>query len=203
MLSVGLPQLPNGEEHRSASHASIYLSASTSRKDIKHLDSLRFIRRSPRGQRQFLCASPAAVTPLISQLTSMANVQTSQAFYALTLEPSSAPTAACTCNVIPGLKAQDQQIFEARGQHLLLHRITENEDKTEVKVVTVIDQDVFGIVRGVGAFRIPGTSTGESESDVKGSSRHARVVCWSCAPSLRSMHQQMDGNRAHLASTSE
>ena len=92
----------------------------------------------------------------------MANTQSSQAFYALTLEASSAPTASCTCNVIPGLKQQDQQIFEARGQRLLLHRITENEDRTDVKVTTVCDQDAFGIIRGVSAFRIPGTATGKS-----------------------------------------
>ncbi|KAK5163433.1 pre-mRNA-splicing factor rse1 [Saxophila tyrrhenica] len=89
----------------------------------------------------------------------MANTQSSQAFYSLTLEASSAPTAACTCNVIPGLKLQDQQIFEARGQRLYLHRIIENSDRTEVQVSTFLDQDVFGIVRGVSAFRIPGTST--------------------------------------------
>lgn len=91
----------------------------------------------------------------------MANIQSSQAFYALTLEAPSAPTASVTCNVIPGLKQQDQQIFEARGQRLLLHRITENEDRTEVKVTTVCEQDAFGIIRGVSAFRIPGTATGK------------------------------------------
>jgi len=89
----------------------------------------------------------------------MANVTQSQAFYSLTLEPSSAPTAAVTCNAIPGLKNQDQQIFEARGQRIYLHRIIENEDRTEVKVSTVLDQDVFGIIRGVTSFRIPGTPT--------------------------------------------
>ena len=92
----------------------------------------------------------------------MANIQQTQAFYSLTLEPSSAATAACTCNVIPGLKQQDQQIFEARGQRLYLHRIVENEDRTEVKVSTFLEQDVFGIVRGVSSFRIPGTPTGKS-----------------------------------------
>jgi splicing factor 3B subunit 3 len=92
----------------------------------------------------------------------MANTQSSQAFYSLTIEPSTAATAACVCNVIPGAKQQDQQIFEARGQRLYLHRILENADRTEVKVSTFLDQDVFGIVRGVSAFRIPGTSTGES-----------------------------------------
>ncbi|KAK5122599.1 hypothetical protein LTR85_003862 [Meristemomyces frigidus] len=89
----------------------------------------------------------------------MANIQQTQAFYSLTLEPSSAPTAAVTCNAIPGLKNQDQQIFEARGQRIYLHRILENGDRTEVKVSTVLDQDVFGIIRGVTAFRIPGTPT--------------------------------------------
>jgi splicing factor 3B subunit 3 len=91
----------------------------------------------------------------------MANIQQTQSFYSLTLQPSSAPTAACTCNVIPGLKQQDQQIFEARGQTILLHRILENEDRTEVKLSTFLEQDVFGIVRGVSAFRIPGTASGE------------------------------------------
>lgn len=91
----------------------------------------------------------------------MANIQSSQAFYSLTLEAPSAPTASCTCNVIPGLKQQDQQIFEARGQRLLLHRINESDDRSEVKVTTVCEQDAFGIIRGVSAFRIPGTATGK------------------------------------------
>lgn len=91
----------------------------------------------------------------------MANVNQSQAFYALTLEQPSAPAAAVLCNAIPGLKAGDQQIFEARGQHVLLHRIVQSADGGDRKVVTVCDQDVFGIVRGVAAFRIPGTSTGQ------------------------------------------
>ncbi|KAK5138497.1 hypothetical protein LTR08_000083 [Meristemomyces frigidus] len=89
----------------------------------------------------------------------MANIQQTQAFYSLTLEPASAPTAAVVCNAIPGLKAQDQQIFEARGQRIYLHRILENGDRTQVTVSTVLEQDVFGIVRGVSAFRIPGTPT--------------------------------------------
>ena len=91
----------------------------------------------------------------------MANTQTSQALYSLTLEQASAVQSAVTCNVIPTLKKQDQQIFEARGSRILLHRIHENEDRTEVKMTTVLEQDCFGIIRGVSAFRIPGTSTGE------------------------------------------
>ncbi|KAK4505746.1 hypothetical protein PRZ48_003711 [Zasmidium cellare] len=89
----------------------------------------------------------------------MANIQQTQAFYGLTLEPPSAPTASVLCNVIPGLKAGDQQIFEARGQRIALHRISENADRTERKFTTVLEQDVFGIVRGVATSRIPGTST--------------------------------------------
>ncbi|KAI6853107.1 putative splicing factor 3B subunit 3 [Hortaea werneckii] len=89
----------------------------------------------------------------------MANVQQTQSFYSLTLTPPSAPSCSVTCNAIPGLKTQDQQIFEARGQRIYLHRIVENEDRSEVKLSTVLDQDVFGIIRGVSAFRIPGTAT--------------------------------------------
>ncbi|KAK3703320.1 pre-mRNA-splicing factor rse1 [Vermiconidia calcicola] len=122
----------------------------------------------------------------------MANVQATQAFYSLTLEPSSAPTAACTCNVIPGLKSQDQQIFEARGQRILLHRIVENEDRTEVKVSTFLDQDVFGIVRGVSAFRIPGTGTDQ----LVVSSDSGRVVLLNYDPdknSFKRIHQETFG----------
>lgn len=39
----------------------------------------------------------------------MSNVQQSQAFLALTLENASAPTAAVTCNVIPGAKTTDRE----------------------------------------------------------------------------------------------
>ena len=92
----------------------------------------------------------------------MANIQSTQAFYSLTLEASSATQSAVTCNVIPGLKTQDQQIFEACGQRIRVRRIHENADRSEVRVSTVVEQDVFGIVRGVSAFRIPGTSTGKS-----------------------------------------
>jgi len=89
----------------------------------------------------------------------MANTQATQAFYSLTLEAGSAPTAACLCNVIPGLKATDQQIFEARGERVYLRRLVTN-DQGEAKVETVLEHDVFSIVRGVGAFKIPGTKEG-------------------------------------------
>ena len=91
----------------------------------------------------------------------MANTQSTQAFYSLTLEAGSAPTAACLCNVIPGLKATDQQIFEARGERVYLRRLVSN-DQGEVKAETLLEHHVFSIVRGVGAFKIPGTKEGMS-----------------------------------------
>ena len=90
----------------------------------------------------------------------MANIQSTQAFYSLTLASSTAPASAVVCNAIPSTKKAEQQIFEARGQRIYLHRIVENA-AGEVEVNTVAEQDVFGIVRGVAAFRIPGTPTGE------------------------------------------
>jgi splicing factor 3B subunit 3 len=89
----------------------------------------------------------------------MANIQTTQTFYALTLEAGSAPTSAVTCNVIPGLKSTDQQIFEARGERLYLHRVVENEERTEVKLSTLLEHDAFGTIRGLSAFRVPATTT--------------------------------------------
>ncbi|KAK5707950.1 pre-mRNA-splicing factor rse1 [Elasticomyces elasticus] len=89
----------------------------------------------------------------------MSNVQQSQAFYSLTLSAPTATTAAVTTNSIPGLKTQDQQIFEARGSRIYLHRVIENEDRTEVKLQQVCEQDTFSIIRGVTSFRIPGTAT--------------------------------------------
>lgn len=90
----------------------------------------------------------------------MSNTQANQAFYSLTLEASSAAAAACMCSVIPGLKAAEQQIFEARGERLYLRRLIPNPDGTVQKLETLAEQDVFSIVRGVGAFRIPGTKEG-------------------------------------------
>lgn len=107
----------------------------------------------------------------------MANIQQTQAFYGLTLEPPSAPTAAILCNVIPGLKSSDQQIFEARGSRIAIHRITENADRTERKITTVLEQDVFGIVRGVAVCRVPGMSTGKFRQ--LAASRARIVMCTS------------------------
>ena len=90
----------------------------------------------------------------------MANTQATQAFYSLTLEAGSAPTAACLCNVIPGLRQTDQQIFEARGERVYLRRLV--GEHPSVTIETVLEQDVFSLVRGVGAFKIPGTNEGMS-----------------------------------------
>lgn len=91
----------------------------------------------------------------------MSNTQATQAFYSLTLEPSSAPTAACMCAAIPGLKSSDQQIFEARGERVYLRRIVLGDEQTPTTVETLVEHDTFSIVRGVGAFRIPGTKEGK------------------------------------------
>ncbi|WPH03421.1 Hypothetical protein R9X50_00630100 [Acrodontium crateriforme] len=122
----------------------------------------------------------------------MANIQSTQAFYSLTLEAPSAPTAAVICNAIPGLKASDQQIFEARGQRIYLHRIIEENDRTVIKLQTIAEQDVFGIVRGVAAFRIPGTTMDQ----LVVSSDSGRVVLLNYDPernSFKKVHQETFG----------
>ncbi|KAF2860189.1 hypothetical protein K470DRAFT_258155 [Piedraia hortae CBS 480.64] len=88
----------------------------------------------------------------------MSNIQQTQTFYSLTLEAPSAVQSAVTCNAIPRLKRQEQQIFAARGSRLSLYRIIESEDRSEVKVETIVEQDVFATVRAVGAMRVPGTA---------------------------------------------
>lgn len=92
----------------------------------------------------------------------MANIQAQQAFYSLTLEPSSAPVAACMCNVIAGLKASDQQIFEARGSKVYLKRLEIARETGEVTMETLLEQDTFSTVRGVGSYRVPGLKQGKS-----------------------------------------
>lgn len=76
-------------------------------------------------------------------------------FYSLTLEAPSAPTAACLCNVIPELRTTEPQLFEARGDKVYLKRlvVTDHDSKLE----TILEQNVFSIVRDVGSFKIPGT----------------------------------------------
>lgn len=88
----------------------------------------------------------------------MANIHTSQVFYSLTLEAPSAPTAACLCNVIPELRTTEPQLFEARGDKVYLKRLVVTDH--EVKLETMLEQNVFSIVRDVGSFKIPGTKEG-------------------------------------------
>ena len=91
----------------------------------------------------------------------MANIQAQQAFYSLTLEPSSAPIAACMCNVIPGLKPSDQQVFEARGSKVYLRRLEVNKETGDVTMETMLERDTFSTVRGVGTFKLPGLKLGK------------------------------------------
>lgn len=90
----------------------------------------------------------------------MANLHTEQAFYSLTLEPNSFPTAACICRVIPDLKAIEEQIVEARGSKIYLRRLNISKETGVVKLDTVLEEDTFSIVRAVGAYRVPGVKQG-------------------------------------------
>lgn len=95
----------------------------------------------------------------------MANFQSTQALYSLTLQNSSAADAAVTCNVIPELKASDQQIFEARGERLYLIRLRVDPESAVVELDTVHEHHTFSNVRGLCAFRVPGTETGTQTFD--------------------------------------
>lgn len=95
----------------------------------------------------------------------MSSILTTQAFYALTLINSSATTAAVTCHLVPRLPKLTSQILEARGSRLYLYYVKAQAAKTDaetatVSIVTVFEQDVFSIVRGLTCFRIPGAKTG-------------------------------------------
>lgn len=89
----------------------------------------------------------------------MANIQATQAFYSLTLEAGTAPAGACVCRAIAG-QAQDQQVFEARGQRVYLRRLGKDDETEQPFVETILEHNVFSTIRGVGAFRIPGTQEG-------------------------------------------
>lgn len=90
----------------------------------------------------------------------MATILSDQAFYALTLEQSSHPTAATVCR-IANSAPREQQLVECIGQRVTIRemRKTNNEDP-EVLLTTLIDVNVFGIVRAVVTLRIPGTDQG-------------------------------------------
>lgn len=95
------------------------------------------------------------------------NVQPTQVFYALSLQHSSAPTAACVCNVIPDLTVNDQQIFEARGTRVYLRQVvaksSDADDEAQGQtheIDLLLEHDTFSIVRGVAAVRVPGGKLG-------------------------------------------
>ncbi|OQO05830.1 hypothetical protein B0A48_09925 [Cryoendolithus antarcticus] len=115
----------------------------------------------------------------------MANTQATQAFYSITLEPGSAPTAACMCSVLPA-QSKEQQIFEARGERVFLRRLV--IDGEDVKVETMVEHDTFSIVRGVGSFRIPGMK----EDLLTISSDSGRMSM------LRYLHEKNKFERIHL-----
>lgn len=73
--------------------------------------------------------------------------------YSLTLQPPSAITQA-VLGQFDGTK--QQQIITAAGSRLTLHR----PDPTQGKIVTVLSHDVFGIIRAIAPFRLPGSNKG-------------------------------------------
>nr|POE86616.1 pre-mrna-splicing factor rse1 [Quercus suber] len=84
----------------------------------------------------------------------MATILSDQAFYALTLEQSTQPTAATSCQIAHSARSQ-QQIVEAIGQRIVIREL--NRSGNNATLSTLIDENVFGIVRGVVAMRIPAT----------------------------------------------
>nr|POE72950.1 pre-mrna-splicing factor rse1 [Quercus suber] len=100
----------------------------------------------------------------------MATILSDQAFYALTLEQSTHPTAATTCQIAHSARIQ-QQIVEAIGQRIVIREV--NKDGEKATLSTLIDENVFGIVRAVVAMRIPATD----EDQIVVTTDSGRVVC--------------------------
>lgn len=74
--------------------------------------------------------------------------------YSLTLTPPTAITQAIL-GQFAGTK--EQQIVTASGSRLTLHR----PDPSQGKILPVLSHDVFGIIRGIAAFRLAGSSKGK------------------------------------------
>ena len=74
--------------------------------------------------------------------------------YSLTVQPSSAITQAIL-GQFAGTK--EQQIVTASGSRLTLHR----PDPSQGKIITALSHDVFGIIRGIAAFRLAGSNKGK------------------------------------------
>ena len=74
--------------------------------------------------------------------------------YSLTVQP---PTAITQTVLGQFAGTKEQQIITATGSRLTLHR----PDPSQGKIVTTLSHDVFGIIRGIAAFRLAGSNKGK------------------------------------------
>jgi splicing factor 3B subunit 3 len=74
--------------------------------------------------------------------------------YSLTIQPPTAITQAIL-GQFAGTK--EQQIVTACGSRLTLHR----PDATLGKITPILSHDIFGIIRGLAAFRLAGSVKGK------------------------------------------
>lgn len=76
--------------------------------------------------------------------------------YSLTIQPPSSIVQAIL-GQFAGTK--EQQIVTASGSRLTIYR----PDPTQGKITTILEQDVFGIIRTLAAFRLAGSNKGTSQ----------------------------------------
>ena len=81
--------------------------------------------------------------------------------YSLTIQPPSAISQGILGQFAGG---KEQQIVTACGSRLTLHR----PDATQGKITPILSHDVFGIIRGLAAFRLAGSTKGEHFRTCKG-----------------------------------
>jgi len=79
--------------------------------------------------------------------------------YSLTVQP---PTAITQTILGQFAGTKEQQIITAAGSRLTLYR----PDPSLGKIVTVLSHDVFGIIRGIAAFRLAGSNKGKSYQSI-------------------------------------
>src|ERR1700753_117428 len=75
--------------------------------------------------------------------------------YSLTIQP---PTAISQAILGQFSGTKEQQIVTACGSRLTLHK----PDATQGKITPVLSHDIFGIVRGLAAFKLAGSNKGKS-----------------------------------------
>jgi splicing factor 3B subunit 3 len=73
--------------------------------------------------------------------------------YSLTIQP---PTAISQAILGQFAGTKEQQIVTACGSRLTLHR----PDATQGKITPILSHDIFGIIRGLAAFRLAGSVKG-------------------------------------------